>query len=414
MADCCVIGAGLAGLTAADALARAGVQVTVLEARPRVGGRVWSKRLAGGALVERAGEFITAGYTATEALADRLSLTLDGMGIRYPDRALRPDPGIDRATAFATAHAVEAAATTSPDEAATALLQRVVADPALRELFASRVQSATSYPIDLLPAAHLVDVAHLLSDVETRRVRGGNDRLALALAAPLGDAVHLSDPVHRIRHGADGVDIDAAGGTLRADACIIAVPLPIVADIRIEPALSPAHRAWIASIAMGKAAKLALPLTAPVAPEAIMSTPHRFWAYTTSCDEVGGRSVGSWAGSAPVVDFLGARDGMERWLEHLRELWPEVPLGDPAEGCLTRWVEAAWTGGSYSVIGAMPDGRERHPVGDASGRLAFAGEHTAEAPWTATIEGAIRSGHRAAQDVLDMLAPLTPKPLRYR
>ena len=60
MRTCVVIGAGCAGLTAADALAEAGVEVTVLEARDRVGGRVWSDRTAGGALIERGAEFIGA------------------------------------------------------------------------------------------------------------------------------------------------------------------------------------------------------------------------------------------------------------------------------------------------------------------------------------------------------------------
>ncbi|MFM9125837.1 MAG: FAD-dependent oxidoreductase, partial [Actinomycetota bacterium] len=77
MALCIVIGAGLAALGAADALARDGVDVEVLEARDRVGGRVWSARADGGGLIERAGEFITAGYAATEALHHITMITAD-------------------------------------------------------------------------------------------------------------------------------------------------------------------------------------------------------------------------------------------------------------------------------------------------------------------------------------------------
>ena len=93
MKTCCVIGAGVAGLTAADSLAQSGVEVVVLEARDRVGGRVWSDRLEGGGLVERGAEFITAGYDATDAMVERLGLAYAGMGIRYPDRALRLSVG---------------------------------------------------------------------------------------------------------------------------------------------------------------------------------------------------------------------------------------------------------------------------------------------------------------------------------
>jgi len=78
----CVVGAGFAGLAAAEALARTGWDVVVLEARDRVGGRVWSDRLANGAVIERGGEFVTAGYDAMAAACARLGLELAGMGIR--------------------------------------------------------------------------------------------------------------------------------------------------------------------------------------------------------------------------------------------------------------------------------------------------------------------------------------------
>ena len=74
------------------------------------------------------------------------------MGIRYPHRALRPDPGIDRRAALAAAAAVEAAAAETPDVPALALLEQVVADPDIRELFAAacsrrgRIRSTVSTP----------------------------------------------------------------------------------------------------------------------------------------------------------------------------------------------------------------------------------------------------------------------------
>ena len=71
-----VVGAGLAGLVAADELLRAGAEVVVLEARSRVGGRVWSERLPNGAVVEMGAEFILPGSIAMRELADRFGLRL--------------------------------------------------------------------------------------------------------------------------------------------------------------------------------------------------------------------------------------------------------------------------------------------------------------------------------------------------
>lgn len=67
-----MIGAGLVGFAAADALAAEDLEMDVLEARNRVGGRVWSDRLATGALIERGGEFLTDGFTATERAIGRI------------------------------------------------------------------------------------------------------------------------------------------------------------------------------------------------------------------------------------------------------------------------------------------------------------------------------------------------------
>ena len=84
-----VVGAGLAGLVAADELQRAGAEVVVLEARDRVGGRVWSRRLDNGAVVEMGAEFILAGNTELRALAERFGLGLWDKGMRYGQREPR-------------------------------------------------------------------------------------------------------------------------------------------------------------------------------------------------------------------------------------------------------------------------------------------------------------------------------------
>ena len=84
-----VAGAGLAGLTAAYELQRAGAEVVVLEARDRVGGRVWSRRLANGAVVEMGAEFLLPGNTAIRELAAELGLGMWDKRMRYGSREPR-------------------------------------------------------------------------------------------------------------------------------------------------------------------------------------------------------------------------------------------------------------------------------------------------------------------------------------
>ena len=83
-----VIGAGFAGLAAADRLAERGADVLVLEARDRVGGRVWSEWLAG-AVIERGAEFVLDGYDELRRLAAREGLALADTGMSYYQREPR-------------------------------------------------------------------------------------------------------------------------------------------------------------------------------------------------------------------------------------------------------------------------------------------------------------------------------------
>ena len=112
-----VIGAGFAGLAAADVLRAGGAQVTVLESRDRVGGRVWSVPFGEGAVVERGAEFILPGYEAMEALAARFGIPLVLKGTPYgrrvpigeeavPQSAL--EAAFDRIAGGATANAASA------------------------------------------------------------------------------------------------------------------------------------------------------------------------------------------------------------------------------------------------------------------------------------------------------------------
>ena len=159
-----VVGAGFAGLAAAERLAGAGREVVVLDARDRIGGRVWSQELPGGGLIERGGEFITGGYDATEETAARLGIALDGMAINYPDRELRPGPGPDADAllggAVAAAAASKEAGVGTP---AFRILADAVHDEAVRDVLAARLQSALAHPFEALDERLLVHLPYLVA-----------------------------------------------------------------------------------------------------------------------------------------------------------------------------------------------------------------------------------------------------------
>ena len=395
-----VVGAGFAGLAAAERLTDAGRDVVVLEARERVGGRVWSATLPGGGLVERGGEFITGGYEATEATARRLGIELEGMAINYPDRELRPGPGPGPEALLAAAESAAAAAgSADPGASAQRVLAEAVADAEAREVLAVRLQSALAHAFELLDARFLIHLPYLVRSAETRRLRGGNQRLAEALAARLRQPVRTGVAVREVSHDGESVRVTGDDLDLTASACVVAVPVALLPELRFDPPLPDATVDAIGTIPTSRAAKLAVPLQQPAEPQALMSAPGRFWAWTTPADGIGGRVANAWAGSAPVLEALDVPAGPRGWLDALTALWPELEL-DRGEAVLTDWQRDPWARGAYSVLPDVEDPRRAAAARAPAPNLVFAGEHTAEPEWTGTMEGALRSGIRAAEELL--------------
>jgi monoamine oxidase len=399
-----IIGAGLAGLAAADALHRAGAEVQVVEARDRVGGRVWSVPF-GASVVERGAEFVLPGNTVLTAAAARLGLPLVRKGTLYGNRtpAGEPSPvsaGPVSAGAMAAAAGRLASLPTDPGETLASALARAGLDAGLAEAISARLEVSCAHPAGDLEAGVLREAGSAFGDFDTHTVAGGNDRLAEALAAAIGrERLRLSAPVTGVRWTAGGATIVLDGGhEVDADAAILAVPASVMAGIAFAPALPPAKAAALRAVRYGQAAKLFVGLRAPAEPSATLSVPGRFWCYTQlGADGRPAPFVGAFAGTTGALERLGVASGPERWLDALAALRPDLEL-DRDRVALSTWAGDPWVHGAYAAQSAAA------PLDEAElsrrvGPLAFAGEHTAGA-WHGTMEGALRSGIRAADDLL--------------
>ena len=409
----CVVGAGLAGLAAAAALAEAGVEPLVLEARERVGGRVHSRRLGNGAVVELGAEFVEDDHETLLATARRLGLAMAPTGMAYGDREPRGGLGVDRATLLAEVARLRtlvagpprppgadpgSADPLRPGRSVAEVLAELPLHPGAREAVAARLQVSAAQPAEELAAVVLGHAGSTFSTRESLRAAGGNQRIALRLADRLPGAVHLGVPVEAVAWSADGVRVAVAGAELAADACVLAVPASVMGRIRFDPPLPAWKAEALDRVVYGHAAKLFVPLRAVPRPTAVLSVPDHYWTWTArDADGAVQPVVSAFAGSAPALAALEVAGGPATWRRRLAALRPDLDLDE--DTVLSTWDDDPWVQAAYST--RTPAFRPEDPelLARPVGPLHFAGEHTA-GPWSGLMEGALRSGHRVAAELL--------------
>jgi monoamine oxidase len=188
----------------------------------------------------------------------------------------------------------------------------------------------------------------------------------------------------------------AARAEIEADGCVVAVPASVLPRIRFEPALPDRLADAVAAIRYGQAAKLFVPLRRPAAPSAVMSVPERYWTWTATGDgEEPQPVVSAFAGSPAALARLEVAAGHERWLASIERLRDDLEL-EPEGALLSTWSDDPWVGAAYST---SPPAEIAAAFERPVGPLAFAGEH-AGGEFSALMEGAIRSGRRAAAALL--------------
>jgi monoamine oxidase len=408
-----VVGAGFAGLMAAHRLNDAGHEVVVLEARDRVGGRVWSQRLVPDdphTVVERGAEFVLDGYDVMASAVTECGLTFAPMGMSYYVREPR---GV-----AATAEAVADCANLLRSKAAAVdpwtPLASVVAsasldidgaafDPAALEALISRLEVTNGAPLAELTAAAASDLTATVTSAPSSRVDGGNQRLAIELAARLPAGVYLNEVVRRVEWTEHSVRLSTDSNAVDADRVVMATPLAVTRDIAFEPALPVSLTEIWAGAGVSHAAKLHVPLRTEldvgnVAPSAVQSVADRFWSWTASDGSGQVQPVlHCFGGSIPALDALRVSDGPERWAQVVRTLRPELNL-DIDRAMVTTWADDPFARGvyEYTTTSWRPEHEDvlQRPVG----AIHFAGEHTA-GEWAGLMEGALRSGVRVSEEI---------------
>jgi monoamine oxidase len=424
-----VVGAGFAGLAAAVTMADSGVDVIVYEARDRVGGRVWSQPLDGpggvGPVIERGAEFVLEGYDEMGSWLERVGLLLVDTGMSYYVReprsahsmtlgapAARSGTGTDTGSGTAASGSVEAVTiedmrlTASalarlehePGVSVADLLDRLDVRPEVAEAVRARIEVSCAWNADDL-AASVVEHLASFESAPSHRVDGGNQGLALRLADLLGDRVRTSTEVTKVEHGSGGALITTVAGVEPYDAVILTVPLPLLRDLEIVPPLPLDRREALDRMTMGHAAKAHLALRGAVATSAVLSVPDRFWCWTaTDADGVVIPVLNAFAGSPSAVGALCPDDGTAPWVARLVDIRADLDL-DETSAVVTTWHDDPWARGAYSAASLSARPGDGEVLAEPLGRLFVAGEHTA-GEWSGLMEGALRSGSRAACQVL--------------
>ncbi len=444
--DVCVVGAGFAGLTAARRLVEGGRSVVVLEARDRVGGRVWTKTTSSGAALDIGGTFVGPYQDRLHALAAEVGvgtykthdvgdslLATGGRHHRYPSTKTPRISPVALASAGQAIARLERMARTVPVDApwdapkaehwdATSIgawltpgrvptrQARDLLAATFRALFCTDLTEVSLLNALFLIHSHtgLVTLMSIADGSQDSQFDGGAQGIVDRIAADLGDAVRLSEPVTAVEQRSDRVLVTTAAGTVTAGHVVVSVPPSLTGRIRFDPPL-PADHALLRN---------STPAGTEIKAVAVYDTP--FWrddglagssvamddAFEVTLDSSpasGTPGMLALFSAGPKARGLARLTPEERRTEALATLIRRFgpTAADPVDYEELNWAEEEWSRGcsmAHFGTGVLTQFGPllRRPVG----RIHWAGTETAERSHGG-IDGAVRSGERVAAEILD-------------
>jgi monoamine oxidase len=440
-ADVVVVGAGLAGLTAARRLRAAGHSVIVLEARRRVGGRTWTKRVQG-VPVDYGGQWIGPQQRRIAALAKAMGVRTFktwNTGLNVYDRggALATYTGTippaqpaalgDIAAALGSLNAMAAQVPLAAPWGAAAAREwdgqtleswklanmttdegRDLLDLSIQAVFAGEPRDVSLLHVlfYIHSAGNFDNLINVENGAQESRFVGGSQLVSRRLAQRLGRRVVLGSPVRRISQGRRGVVVESDRLVVEARRCIVTAPPALAGRIDYEPLLPARRDQFTQRFPMGSVIKC----------HAIYDRP--FWRddgrtgqVTSDTGPVKVTYDNSPPAGRPGV-LLGFIEGEEarRWGPRRTSARRAAVLGQFARwfGAAARsprayveqnWMKEEWSRGCYGAWappGVLLDYGPalRAPVG----RIHWAGTETAT-EWCGYMDGAVQSGERVAAEV---------------
>src|SRR5262245_43912895 len=360
-----VVGAGLAGLSAAYVLTRAGHEVRVLEAQSRAGGRVLTFRdpFPDGLYAEAGATRIHKSMDLTIKYAKLFNLQLTGF---YPadDRFVRLRGGKREVVRW----------------------KRMASDV---EKFALRLERVNQW----------------------FRIEGGNDQLPQAFARMLADKIIYDAPVVGIEHDRNGVRVrfstHGAQQMMTADRALCAIPATILAGIEVSPPFSAAKRQTLETLTYESASRIFLQYRGRFWERqnlngfGVTDRPAEIWASSFGQPGVAGILQSYTRGDVSLrLTRLTESDRITATLNEMERVFPGAreSLDRGVSKC---WSEDKWARGAWAHTDEMQLKQPAQP----EGRIHFAGEHISSQPsW---MQGALESGERAAREILQVSRNVT-------